>query len=56
MITLLTLGAKLRKWLSLTLKYAQMGLTWETVAIFVAVPTRSPIWELAHPAMPSIGE
>src|SRR5271154_240119 len=45
-----------RKALSLILKYAQIGLTWETVVIFVDVPTRSPIWEFDTPAMPSIGE
>ena len=33
-----------------------MGFTWETVAIFVLVPTRSPTCELDTPAMPSMGE
>ena len=51
-----TWGAKLRKMLSLMLKYAQMGLTCETVVILVLVPTRSPICELDTPAMPSMGE
>ena len=38
------------------LKYAQIGLTCETVAILVVVPTRSPICDLDSPAMPSMGE
>ncbi len=42
--------------LSLMLKFTQIGFTWETVVIFVVVPTRSPICDLASPAMPSIGE
>ena len=41
---------------SLMLKYAQIGFTCEIVAILVVVPTRSPICDLASPAMPSIGE
>src|SRR5664279_3044239 len=49
-------GAKVRKVLSLTLKYAQIGCTWETVVILVLVPTRSPICELDTPAIPSMGE
>ena len=50
------LVAKRRYSFSLMPKLTRMGSTVETVVITVAVPTRSPTWDLAIPAIPSMGE
>src|SRR5215469_497067 len=50
------LAAFFRYWSSLIEKYARIGLTLETVVIFVVGPTRSPTWDVATPDTPSMGE